>query len=357
MKLLAYTISGQTIGIDIGVWNDAMLSGNTAFMVIADTGSTPTDYVDISSTVYWGDFGGQTTLSDAEIKAEIVKLIPDVPTAEEYLLLEDYANVGLNSMTNILSGVTLGSVMGNGTYLTGVTDNKLTVVDNQIHDQLIFVDKITGTSATFLENLSVDGQFNMGYANQINTTQEQIKLRYNAIAGVINFSGLAMMNADGSGNNFLMGVDDTGIMVGGWSGSTLQPIATGSTTGGSTTLTTYSNVDAGAATTTSGTDVLMQGMQITSVPAGDYFVGFGTSLNHSANGDSIITSIYVGGVQVTGSPQAWTRGNAQGNVYSTQNYGNFPITVASTADVEIRWQTTSATATSTNRYLSLLKVG
>ena len=93
MKLLAYTISGQTIGIDIGVWGDAMLSGNTAFMAIADTGSTPTDYVDISSTVYWSDFGGQTTLSAAEIKNEITKLIPDEPTAQEYEILEGYMNV------------------------------------------------------------------------------------------------------------------------------------------------------------------------------------------------------------------------------------------------------------------------
>jgi len=357
MKLVAYQINGQTIGIDIGVWNDAMLSGNTAFQAIADTGSTPTDYVDISSTVYWGDFGGQTTLSAAEIKTEIVKLIPDVPTAEEYEILEGYTDVGLNSMTNILSGVTVGSVLGDGSYLTGVTDNKLTVVDDQIHDQLIFVDKITGTSATFLENLSVDGQFNMGYANQINTTQELINLRYNAIAPIFSLSGLALRNYDGSGNNFLIGVDDSGVMVIGQSGTTLQPVATGSTTGGTGgTITTLNTIDGGATTTTSATDVLMTGMQLTSVPAGDYFLSFGTSFNHSANGSSIVTTIYVDGSPVANSAQAWTRGNAQGNVYGTHNYAGFPITVASTANVEIYWQTDNSTATSTNRYMSLIKV-
>jgi uncharacterized Zn-binding protein involved in type VI secretion len=258
-------------------------------------------------------------------------------------------------MTNILSGVTLGSILGNGTYLTGVTDNKLTVVNDQIHDELIFVEKITGTSATFLENMNIDGQLTINYVEQINTTQNQIKLRYNAGIGIIDFSGLAMMNADGSGNNFLMGVDDTGIMVGGWSGSTLQPIATGSTTGGST-ITTYSTTDGGAITTTSPTPVLMTGMQINSVPAGDYFLSFGTVLNHSSNGASVDTTIYVNGSPVANSGQHWQRGNAQGNVYGTHNYSGFPITLASTFNVEIYWQTDNATATSTNRYMSLIKI-
>jgi len=357
MKLLAYQINGQTIGIDIGVWGDAMLSGNTAFLAIADTGSTPTDYVDISSTVYWGDFGGQTTLSAAEIKNEIVKLIPDVPTAEEYVILEGYIDVGLNSMTNILSGVTVGSVLGNGSYLTGVTDNKLTVVDGNIYNDLVFIDKISGTSATFSENMNIDGQLNFDYANQINTTQELIKIRYNAFFGIGSFSGLAMMNADGSGNNFLMGVDSSGAMVGGWSGGTLQPIATGSTTGSTGgTITTLNTIDGGATTTVSATPVLMTGMQLISVPAGDYFLSFGTSLNHSSNSSNIVTTIYVDGSPVANSAQAWTRGSAQGNVYGTHNYAGFPITVASTANVEIYWQTDSATATSTNRYMSLIKV-
>ncbi|GAG33123.1 unnamed protein product, partial [marine sediment metagenome] len=105
MKLLAYTIGGQKIGIDIQTWDESMLSGNSAFMAIADTGSTPTDYVDVSTTVYWDQFGGLTTLTAVEIKQEIIKLIPDTPTPEEYLILENYATDGLNSMTNIDDGV------------------------------------------------------------------------------------------------------------------------------------------------------------------------------------------------------------------------------------------------------------
>ena len=156
------------------------------------------------------------------------------------------------------------------------------------------------------------------------------------------------------GNNYLIGVNDSGEMVIGQSGTTLQPVATGSTTGG--TITTLSTIDGGATTTTSPTDVLMTGMQLTSVPAGNYFLSFGTSFNHSSNGSSIVTTIYVGGSPVANSSQTWARGNAQGDVYGTHNYVGFPITVASTANVEIRWQTDNSTATSTNRYMSLIKV-
>ena len=69
-------------------------------------------------------------------------------------------------------------------------------------------------------------------------------------------------------------------------------------------------------TTTSTSDVLMQGMEITSVPAGDYFLSFGNTFNHSSNGESILTTIYVGGVEVTNSLMGWTRGNAQGDIYT-----------------------------------------
>jgi len=354
MRLLTYTIGGQKIGIDIRTWNDAMLGGNSAFIALADTGGLPTDYVDISSTIYWDQFGGITTLTPAEIKNEILKLIPDEPTAQEYEILEGYMNVGINSMTNILSGVTLGSIVGGEEYLTGVTDNKLSVDESgNVYEDLVFVGKLTGTTAVFSEDLLVEGQLNFNYANQINTTQEFIRIRYNAISGIINFSGLAMINADGAGNNFLMGVDNTGTMVGGWSGSTLQPIATGTTTGG---MTTYSATNLTTLTTTSLTDVLLTGMQITSVPTGNYFLSFGTSFEHSSNGDNIYTNIYVGGSAVTGSEQHWRRGNAQGNISSTHNYSGFPITLATTATVEIRWRTDSATATSENPYMTLIKV-
>ena len=122
MELLVYTIGGQKIGIDIGVWDDAMLSGNTAFMVIADGGTIPTDYVDISSTVYWDKFGGMTTLNAAEIKDEITKLLSGTPTPEEAQILAYYSIDGIDNITKVGDTPILGTVATGSTVLTGVTD-------------------------------------------------------------------------------------------------------------------------------------------------------------------------------------------------------------------------------------------
>jgi len=234
MKLLAYTISGQTIGIDILIWNDTLLSGNTAFMAIADTGSTPTDYVDISSTVYWGDFGGQTTLSDAEIKAEIVKLIPDVPTAEEYLLLEDYATVGLNDMTNIDGGVTLGSVLGNGTYLTGVTDTKLATSGDTASTLKVW--EITGNTGKFEDVLRINGKFYAEWIKNIRTASRAIVTRYDDTDPLTNsnIGGVVVLNPSGgtaftggSATEYWFGVNNQGVFHAGWEDD-FKPIYTGS---------------------------------------------------------------------------------------------------------------------------------
>ena len=144
MKLLAYTIGGQKIGIDIQTWDDTMLSGNTAFLAIADTGSTPTDYVDISSTVYWDQFGGLTTLTPAEIKSEILKLIPNEPTAQEYEILEGYMNVGIDSMTKVGDTSILGNISTGTTTLTGITD--ATVYGSELH--LVTASASTSTTST-----------------------------------------------------------------------------------------------------------------------------------------------------------------------------------------------------------------
>lgn len=119
-------------------------------------------------------------------------------------------------------------------------------------------------------------------------------------------------------------------------------------------LTTYNTTSVGTTTTTTTTYILQTGMQITNVPAGTYLVGYGTSLTHNIQERDIFTSIYIGGVAVTNSEMNWRRGNKP--LRATHNYANFPITLNTTSTVEIRWRTTSGTATSTNRYLTLLKV-
>lgn len=101
MKIIAYTISGQTIGIDILTWDNQMLNENPAFIAINDNEIIPSNYIDISSVENWDNFGGLTTLSSTEIKTEILKLISDIPTPEQYLILEGYDS----GITIVQSGI------------------------------------------------------------------------------------------------------------------------------------------------------------------------------------------------------------------------------------------------------------
>jgi len=233
MKLVAYQINGQTIGIDIGVWNDAMLSGNTAFQAIADTGSTPTDYVDISSVDYWDKFGGLTTLDDIEIKSEIVKLIPDTPTPEQYEILENYATVGLDSLTNIDGGVTLGSVLGNGTYLTGVTDTKMATSGDTTSTLKVW--EITGDTGKFDSVLRINGKFYAEWIKNIRTASRALVTRYDDTDALTNdnISGVVVLNPSGgtaftggSATEYWFGVNNKGVFHAGWEDEE-KPIYTG----------------------------------------------------------------------------------------------------------------------------------
>ena len=55
--LLAYQISGQTIGVDIQSWNTADLNGNQPFKLIMSGQTTPSGYIDISSIANWSAYG------------------------------------------------------------------------------------------------------------------------------------------------------------------------------------------------------------------------------------------------------------------------------------------------------------
>ena len=54
--LLAYQISGQTVGIDIQSWNTNDLNGNQPFMLILSGQIIPIGYTDISSIINWNQF-------------------------------------------------------------------------------------------------------------------------------------------------------------------------------------------------------------------------------------------------------------------------------------------------------------
>jgi hypothetical protein len=121
-------------------------------------------------------------------------------------------------------------------------------------------------------------------------------------------------------------------------------------------LISTSSVVAGTLTTAATTDTLMTSLQFTNIPAGRYFANFGTSLSHGTTNAIVWVSIYVGGVQVTGSERIWQRGGAQANIVGGVDLAGFPITITTTSTVEVRWRTDTGTATSTNRHFTLLRV-
>jgi len=69
--LLAYQISGQTVGIDIQSWNDADLNGNPAFQIICSATTKPSGYTDIDSIENWDAFGLQVANDYSVVKFEI----------------------------------------------------------------------------------------------------------------------------------------------------------------------------------------------------------------------------------------------------------------------------------------------
>lgn len=194
-KLLAYTIGGQKIGIDIQIWDDGMLSGNTAFIAIADTGSTPTNYTDISSLENWDNFGGGTTLTYDQIKVEIGKLIPENPTPEQIQILLDW-------------------------------------------NLILLLSTLSGESGTFWGDFRVEGKLWIETIRRVKQEANIIYVRVDQDDGLGGgaIAGLSILNPTGATTGYtslddipyyIIGVDKDGDLVAGWSGNT-QPIAFGS---------------------------------------------------------------------------------------------------------------------------------
>ena len=56
-NLLAYTISGQTVGTELNTWTEFELNGNEPFLIIFDDEPIPSGYTNISSIQNWHLFG------------------------------------------------------------------------------------------------------------------------------------------------------------------------------------------------------------------------------------------------------------------------------------------------------------
>jgi hypothetical protein len=55
--LLAYQISGQTLGVDLNSWSDSDLNGNKTFIIVYSGQTFPQNYVNISSISNWSIYG------------------------------------------------------------------------------------------------------------------------------------------------------------------------------------------------------------------------------------------------------------------------------------------------------------
>jgi len=74
-KIIAYQISGQTVGIDIQNWNNNDLNGNLAFTFVLSGDTIPSNYVDISSIGYWNDYGYNFANDYSVIKFAIKNIV------------------------------------------------------------------------------------------------------------------------------------------------------------------------------------------------------------------------------------------------------------------------------------------
>jgi len=71
MKLIAYSIDGSILGIDIESWDDTSIDFNAPFQVIQDASTTPDNYSNISSISNWNKFSEGLINDYLVLKTEI----------------------------------------------------------------------------------------------------------------------------------------------------------------------------------------------------------------------------------------------------------------------------------------------
>jgi len=94
--LLAYQISGQTVGVDLMGWNDTDLNGNPPFKVICSGTTIPDGYIDIDSIEHWDKFGLQVANDYSVVKFEIKDIATEtgwtgLTNTEKDLVIKYYA--------------------------------------------------------------------------------------------------------------------------------------------------------------------------------------------------------------------------------------------------------------------------
>lgn len=76
MKLLAYILNNQILGVDKVTWDSNEFTG-IPFSACTDNTIIPNNYADISSLYNWGNFGETLNLTYVEVRNEIKEYIPN----------------------------------------------------------------------------------------------------------------------------------------------------------------------------------------------------------------------------------------------------------------------------------------
>jgi len=122
------------------------------------------------------------------------------------------------------------------------------------------------------------------------------------------------------------------------------------------TLTSSEATATGTITTTSASDTQMTSM--TATPgAGTYLVLFSTSLSHSSASGATYVSIYANTSQVAASERRLTLADLKQIGQIVPLATQAVVTVAAAQVIEVKWRTSTSTATAYQRTLTLLKIG
>jgi hypothetical protein len=112
----------------------------------------------------------------------------------------------------------------------------------------------------------------------------------------------------------------------------------------------------GTITTTSASDTQMTTMTLTP-GAGTYLVMFSTSLSHSNSSGETYVSIYANTAQVAASERRLTYTDTKQLGLIAPLATQAVVTVAAAQVIEVKWRTSTSTATAYQRTMTLLKIG
>lgn len=120
--LLAYTINGQTVGIDLPSWDTADLNGNIPFKLILSGATIPSGYTDVSSIINWNKLGCMVANDYLVCKNEIKTLCgkkgwSNLTNAEKDLAIQYYAYPDATSAVIYLMGKGYSQVQAQGFVL------------------------------------------------------------------------------------------------------------------------------------------------------------------------------------------------------------------------------------------------